>query len=169
MTGKDDGPLGLVSGGIGRLVGRVAPTVIDSVDVDGLVERIDVDALVQRVDVAALVERVDLDALLAKVDIQALLQRIDLNAMLAEVDLNAIMAGVDVQALAKRADIGRLVSESSQDVAGSALDLARRQVVTLDVLLTRVAHRLTGRKDRDWPAGPPALVPLLAGETGVVQ
>lgn len=167
MTGKDDGPFGLVSGGIGRLVGRVAPSVIDSVDVDGLVERVDVDALVQRVDVAALidrvdiaalVERVDLDALLAKVDIQALLQRVDLNAMLADVDLNAILAGVDVQALAKRADIGRLVAESSQDVASSALDLARRQVVTLDVLLTRVALRLTGRKGRDWPAGPAALV-----------
>ena len=132
--------------------------MIDSVDVDGLVERVDVDALVQRVDVSALVDRVDLDAVLAKVDIQALLQRIDLNAMLAEVDLNAIMAGVDVQALAKRADIGRLVAESSQDVAGSALDLARRQVVTLDVVLTRVAHRLTARKDRDWPGPSPGLV-----------
>lgn len=140
MTGKDDGPFGLVSGGIGRLVGRVAPSVIDSVDVDGLVERIDVDAL------------------LARVDLQALLQRVDLNALLADVDLNAILAEVDVQALAKRADIGRLVAESSQDVAGSALDLARRQVVTLDALVAGLALRVTGRKGRDWPAGPPVLV-----------
>lgn len=55
----DDVPLGIVGGSINRLVGRMAPTVIDSVDISAVIERVDVDALVQRVDVAAVVDRVD--------------------------------------------------------------------------------------------------------------
>ncbi len=106
------------------------------------------DGLLSRVDVDALAARLDLNALLAEIDVDALLQRIDIEALLDRIDVNDV---------ARRAEIGDLIAESTGDVAGSALDLARRQAVGLDTLLARTVNRVLGRDPDTMPQGPPVL------------
>jgi uncharacterized RDD family membrane protein YckC len=148
-----------------RVVEQVVPSVVDSVDIDALLERVDIDALLRRIDVDDLLDRIDIDRLLSRVDVQALISRVDvgdivsrvdLNAVLADVDVDALLARIDVAAIAERAKVGELVAQSTRDVAGSTLDLARRQLVALDLLVLRVVHRVMRRTD--WPLGPPSLV-----------
>lgn len=136
---------------VGRLMGAVVPTVVDAVDVDGLIDRLDIDALMARVDVDALLTRIDIDALLTRIDIEALLGRIDLqsligridlNALLAEVDLNALMADLDVKALVDKAGIDQIVAEASTGIFARTLDLARRQLVGLDLIVMGVVDRI---------------------------
>ena len=127
------------------------------VDVDGLLDRVDVDALLARVDVDELLDRVDVDALLARVVVNDLLARVDVDALLDRADVDAVVSRVDVNAVARRARIGELVAESSGDVAGSALDLGRRQAVALDTLLARSINRVLGREASTMPDGPPTL------------
>ena len=124
---------------LGRVVAFVAPVVVQSLDAEELVEALDVDAIVSAIDVDALLEQVDVNALLERVDLDALLDRVDVNA------------------LARRARIGELVAESTGDVAGSALDVGRRQAVGLDTLLAKTVDRLLGRDSESLPQGPPAL------------
>lgn len=133
--------------------------VLGGVDLNALLGRLDMAALLAQIDLDAVLADVDLDALLTKVDLGALLARLDLNEVLANVDLNRLLANIDMVAIAERAEIGRIVSESSQQVAGSALDLARRQVVGLDVLVTRIAGRVFRRNRRGESDAPLTLRP----------
>lgn len=161
---------------LGRVIAVVAPVVVESldpvelmehIDVNAIMDAVDVNAVLDRVDVNALLDRVDVNALLADADLNALVQRADLDAMLADVDLDAVLERVDVDAvlarvdvgeLAKRAKIGELVAESTSDVAGSALDLGRRQAVALDTLLAGVVNRILGRRPEAMPQGPALLI-----------
>jgi uncharacterized RDD family membrane protein YckC len=132
----EDGPL--LPQVFSRVAEQVVPPVVGSVDVDALLARIDVNALLARIDMDALLARVDVDALVQRVDVDALLER------------------VDVAAVAERAEIGELVAQSTRDVAGTTLDLARRQLVAVDLLITRVVRRVW-RPRPPRPLGPPAL------------
>jgi hypothetical protein len=102
-------------------------------------------------------DRVDVDALLDRADIDALLDRVTVQALLDRIDVDDLVSRVDVNAVARRAQIGELVAESTGDVAGSALDLGRRQAVALDTLLARALDRVLGRDSDAMPPGPPAL------------
>jgi len=128
--------------------------IVRRIDVDALAKRIDVDALAQRLDVAALVARIDLNALLAEVDIEALLDRVDVNDLLAEVDLDAALARVDLAPLLLRAGLPDLIAGSTGQVAGSALDVARRQVVGIDKLVSGAVNRLARRDTGSLPVAP---------------
>ena len=132
--------------------------VLDRLDVGSLLDRIDVNALLERVDVNSLMEGLNVDALIQRADVDALLAKVDLDALLARVDMDAVLERVDVAAIAKRADIGDLVAASTSKVAGSALDLGRRQAVALDTLLARTVNRILGRHSDAMPPGPPTLV-----------
>jgi hypothetical protein len=143
-------------------VGRVAEDQINriiAVFVPVVVNSIDPTALMARVDVNAVLDRVDVDALLARVDVNALLDRADVNALIDRVDIDKMLDGVDLKALMERADIGDLVAQSTSQMAGSTLDVGRRQVVGLDTVMMRVVDGLLGRKAEDQPLGPPELVP----------
>lgn len=131
--------------------------LLDRVDVNTLLDRVDVNALLDRVDVNTLLDRVDVDALLDRVGVDALLERVTVQALIDRVDVDGLVARVDVNAVARRAQIGELVAESTGDVAGSALDLGRRQAVALDTLLARALDRVLGRDSDTLPQGPPAL------------
>jgi uncharacterized RDD family membrane protein YckC len=142
-------------------------TVLDRVDVDRLLQRADVDALLGRADINALLDRVDvhrvldrvdLDRVLAEVDVGAVVARIDVDAVLDRVDVERVVDRLDLEALMRRAGIPELIADSTGQVAGSALDLARRQLVGLDVGISRVLQRLLGRDPKALPAGPPTLV-----------
>lgn len=169
---------------LGNLTGSVGNRVIEEVDVDAIVRRIDVDALLARIDVDALLarvavddvldrvdvdrllDRVDVDRLLARVDLEALLARVDLDDLLGRVDLDRLLAHVDVELLVRRAGIPELIADSTGQAANSALDLARRQLVAVDVATMRLVQRLLSRDPGALPPGPPL---LLANREGVVQ
>ena len=168
-NGDDKPRRGVVSRIAARATGRVmdvvdADAVLAEVDVDALMERIDVDALLDRVDINALLDRVDPNALLDRVDPNALLDRVDPNTLLDRVDADRLMARIDVAALVDRIDVEELVQrsgipeivrESTGVLAGSALDVVRRQLVSLDLLISRVIFRVTGRRGAALPNAPP--------------
>ncbi len=144
---------------IDALVGRV--------DIDALVGRVDIDALVGRVDIDALVGRVDIDALVGRVDLNALVSEVDLNAVLARVDVNALVDQVDIQAVARRSGIADMVAESTSQIAGSTLDVARRQIAALDFWVNRAVDALLRRPAGSLPTGPASLVATAdPGEEG---
>jgi uncharacterized RDD family membrane protein YckC len=136
-------------GVLSRVATRATGAVVGMVDVDAILDDIDVNALIARVDVDALLEQVEVDRLLARVDVNALLDR---------VDVDRLMARVDVRALAERAEIPDLVRESTGELAGSALDVFRRQIVGLDAIVGAAAYRLTGADPAQRPLSPPELV-----------
>lgn len=137
------GLLGRVAGSVtGRVVDAVDDLVLDHVDVDALLERVDVNALLDRVDTTRLLDRVDVDRLLEQVDVDRLLDRVDVDRLMSRVDVEALLAGVDLEAIVRRSGVPDIVAESTGRVAGSALDLARRQLVGLDVLVDRVVDRV---------------------------
>jgi hypothetical protein len=138
-----------------RIVEQVVPTVIDSIDLNRVLGRVDINALLEDVDVDALVARIDLDALLARVDVEGIIDRVDIEGLLDD---------VDVAGIAKRADIGDLVAESTTSVAGSALDLGRRQIVGLDEILMRFVTRMLGRDASTLKQGPDLLVAAAEAE-----
>jgi uncharacterized RDD family membrane protein YckC len=185
--GRLDG--GGVTGRLGRLAGTMRDRMLDVVgpaeiverlDVNALIERVDIDTLLDRVDVNALLDRanvnrlldrVDVNALLDHVDVNRLLNRVDVNALLDRADVNALVQRVDIDALVERVDIERvvqragipdIVAESTGNVAESALDLLRRQLLALDVVLMRGVMRILNRDEASQPAGPTS----LAGDGG---
>lgn len=149
------------------MVDVVDPDVImEHVDVNSLLERVDVNAVVSRVDVDALLDEVDVNQLLARVDINDLLARVDVDALIERVDVNAIMSRVDVEAIVDRVDvkditdragIPEIVQESTGALAGSALDVFRRQIVAIDKIVSQAAYRLIRRDPETRPAAPPDL------------
>jgi len=151
-----------------RVVEQVVPTVVDSVDIDALLERMDVNGLLDRIDIDRLLARVDVQALIDRVDVGGLIERVDLDAVLAQVDVNALMERIDVAAIAERAQIGDLVAQSTRDVAGSTIDLVRRQLVAIDLLVLRLVQRVLKRRGAAMEAGPAELLaapPVTARRT----
>lgn len=148
---------------IGRVFGAIVPRAVDSIDPDQLIDRIDVDALMARVDVDALIGRVDIDGLISRVDVDSLLrridvdallqridvdglvQRVDVDALIARLDVDAMLTKVDVKAMVDRAGIDAIVAEATTGVAARTLDLARRQIVGLDLIVLGFVDRLLRR------------------------
>lgn len=135
-------------GMINRVATRATGAVVGMVDVDAIIDEVDVNALLERIDVNALLEQVDVDRLI---------ERVDLDAVLDRVDIDGLMDRIDVRALAERAGIPDLVRESTGELAGSAVDVLRRQVVGLDAIVGGGAYRLTGRDPTERPAAPAEL------------
>jgi hypothetical protein len=174
---KQKGRLSRLAGAVtGRVVETIDPdTVVDHVDLNKLLERIDVEKLLDRIDVDRLLDRVSVDRLLDHVDVNRLLDRVDVNRLLdrmdvnslvdrvdpnrllAHVDFEAILDNVDLEAAVRRAGVPEIVAESTGRVAGSALDLARRQIAGLDLVVDRLIDRLFGRGP-GVQQGPPALI-----------
>jgi uncharacterized RDD family membrane protein YckC len=159
-------------------------TLVERVDLDAALSRVDVDALVARVDVnevlarvdpnlllarvdpQVLLDRVDVDALLARVDPQHVIDRVDIDALLSRidpqtivdrVDMDAVVARVDVQAIVQRSGIPDVVADSTRSMAASMIDLGRRQLVGLDVIVERLIFRILRRGIDQLIRGPAAL------------
>lgn len=142
-----------------RIVEQVVPTVVDSIDLNRVLDTVDINALLEDVDVNALVDRIDIDALLDRVDIDGIIDRVDINGIVQRVDIDGLLDNVDVASIAKRADIGDLVAESTTSVAGSALDMGRRQIVGLDAIVDQFVDRIMGRDPTTMKQGPELLMP----------
>ncbi len=143
---------------LGHVVGAVTNRVLGEVDPDVVVDNLDVNALLDRVDVDRLIARADVNALLDRVDVDALLDRVDADRLLDRVDVEALVQRVDVEALAQRAGIPDIVADSTGQLAGSALDLARRQLVAVDLASWRISQRLLGRDPSAMASSPSVLV-----------
>jgi len=156
--------------GMQRLLEAVAPGLLDTLDIDALVQRIDIDRLVGRIDIDALVRRIDIDRLVrrieiddlvGRIDIDALVQRIDLNAVVARIDVNQVAERLDIDAVVEQTELGTIVARSTSGFASEALDAARSQAADIDTRVSRVVNRALRRKENEVPAGPP----LFSDET----
>ena len=161
-------------GFLSRLASQATGAVVDIVDPEKIVEQIDVNALMERVDINELLSRVDVDDLMGHVDVNKLLDgvdidhlmdRVDVNALLDRVDVNHLMDRVDVKSLTDRAGIPDIVAESTGALAGSAMDVVRRLIVSLDQIVGRFTYNLTGHDSQTRPLAPP----LLEGKTGTAK
>lgn len=126
-------------GVLGRLTGTMADKVLEGIDPDTVLDHIDVNALLDRIDVNALLDRVDVERLLDRVDVDRLLAR------------------ADVEALVRRSGVPDIVAASTGRFAGSALDIARRQVLVVDVLAGQVTDAALRRRQRPWSHAPALL------------
>lgn len=133
------------------------------IDLDQLVQQVDVNGLVQQVDVDGLIQRVDVDALIQRIDVDALMGRVDVDALMARVDVNAMLDRVDLPALVARAGIDQIVRDATTGIATRSIDLARRQVLGIDVVALGLVDRVLRR--RPAPADP--VVPAAAPAVGV--
>jgi uncharacterized RDD family membrane protein YckC len=145
------------AGLVSRLAARATGKVTEIVDPDTVLSKVDVDALMERVDVNALLDRVDMNTLLDRIDVNALLDRIDVDRLLARADVDALLERVDLEGAVRRSGIPDIVKESTGLLAESALDVVRRTLVALDVIVGNAFYRLTARKPQDRPAAPPKL------------
>ena len=123
-----------------------------------MLEGVDANRLLEGVDANRLLEGVDANRLLEGVDVNRLLEGVDANRVLDGIDVNRLVDRVDVQAVTKRANVGGLVAQSTSHVAGSTLDVARRQAVGLDTLIMGLVDRILRRDLAVQPLGPPGLV-----------
>lgn len=144
MATTGDQPPGL----IGRVAGAVTGRVAEVVPPDVLLDHVDIDRLIARIDPNDLLDRVD---------VNALLDRIDVNRLLARVDLDALLAEADIEALVRRSGVPDLVTSSTTQIAGSVIDVARRQVVGLDTIIDRAIDRILRRHPDPAREAPPAL------------
>ena len=132
--------------------------LLADVDIAAILDKVDVDEIVARVDVEQVVGRVDIDAIVARVDIASLLDRVDIEAILDRIDLNELVSRIDVDRLIQETELGAIIASSTTGVASEALDAVRRQGVSLDNVVARVAARVVRRDPDALPAGPPLLV-----------
>jgi uncharacterized RDD family membrane protein YckC len=132
-------------------------SLLDKVDLQRVLERVDLNPVLRNVDLDALLARVDLEALLSRVDLDAVLEDVDLDALLARVDVNRMLADVDLEALVRRSGIPEVVAESTSHIAGSTLDLGRRQIAAFDFWVNHVVARVMRRPPGSDPESPPAL------------
>jgi hypothetical protein len=126
-----------------------------------VVETLDVNALLDRTDLNRLLDQIDVNRLLDRVDVDELIARIDMAALLRQVDVNEIADRIDVAALVERTELGDIVARSSTTLFSETIDLVRSQAVGLDNFLARWVARLLRR---DY-AGPPAPLGTTAAET----
>lgn len=160
--------------GVTRIVGSILDPMINAVDLDELLAGVDLDRVLARIDPNTILERVDLgrviarldlddvlrrvdvDAIVRRVDVAAIVERVDIASIVARVDVDQIVDRVDVPRIVERVNVARVATSTATTMTSSALDLVRRQVARLDVLLASFVRRVFRRR------APTALVP---GET----
>jgi len=104
------------------------------------------------------VSAIDPDVVLDEIDVDALLDRVDPNRLLDRVDVDRLLAHVDLEAIIRRSGVPEIVAESTGAIGARGLDLLRRQLVALDVLIDKVTDTLLRRDFSSEPAGPARLV-----------
>lgn len=115
--------------------------------------------MVETIPPDVVLDHIDIDALLDRIDVNHLLDRVDMDRLLARIDMDALLERVDVEELVRRSGVPDIVAQSTGKLAGSALDLARRQVVGLDTVLMGVVGTVLRRPSAGLRAAPPALRP----------
>jgi uncharacterized RDD family membrane protein YckC len=143
---------------VGGLIGWAVPEVMRNVDTNALLDTIDVQAIVDQLDVDAIAQRLDLDALVQRLDVNDIAARLDLDALIGRLDVDAIAGRLDLDALMRQIDLSQVMGRGTQEIAGSSLDLLRRQLVRLDSLVNRVVDGVLRRDRSEFPVGPAGLL-----------
>ncbi len=133
---------------LGRVAGRLTGRALDIVDPQIVLDHVDIERMLERIDINKVLDRIDANRLL---------DRVDLERVLARVDMNQVLAGVDLEELVRRSGVPDIVAESTSRMAGSALDVGRRQLAGLDTLVDRFVDRILRRPAGSRPVGPPLL------------
>jgi uncharacterized RDD family membrane protein YckC len=141
---------------LGRLAGKVTGRVVESVQPDVILSQIDLDALLDRIDVNRVLDRIDIERLMARIDVEQLMDRVDVDRLLLRVDLDRLVERLDVESLVRRSGLPEVVVESQTRLAGSVIDLIRRQLAGLDAVLNRGVTRLLRRDPASLPTAPSA-------------
>lgn len=139
--------------------------LIERLDLNQILDEVDLNALIDRIGIEQLLERIDLNVLLVNVDLNQLLERVDINALVDRVDVNAIMDDVDISAFTGK--ISSAVTHGTQSFLRSMLDLVRRQVVGLDMVILRFSDGMLRRQPGALQLGPERLIPAGEGESSV--
>ncbi|WP_329000313.1 RDD family protein [Kribbella sp. NBC_00709] len=143
------------NGVLGRLAGKVTSRVVETVqpdlvlshvDLDALLDRMDVNRVLDRIDVDRLIDRIDLEGLIDRIDVERLMDRVDVERLLERVDLDLLVARIDIESLVRRSGLPEVVVESQTRLAGSVVDLGRRQLAGLDAVLNRGVTRMLRRE-----------------------
>ena len=147
--------------------------LLDRLDLDALLNRIELQNLVARLDLAALLETLDLNQLLDRIDVDQLVGRVDIEGVVERVDVNALVERVDVSSVISRVEIkplvedvvgvlseniGSTVTRGTESLFRSLLDVVRRQMVGLDMVILGFVDRLFRRDTALLPTGPTLLV-----------
>jgi hypothetical protein len=101
------GPIETIAQGVAQ---RVIDLVLESLDVNALIDRINLNAVLSRVELNDLLRRVDLNEVLDQVDLNQVIERVDVNQVIDRVDLNQVIERVDVNQVLDRVDVDRLVA-----------------------------------------------------------
>jgi hypothetical protein len=125
-----------------------------------VVESLDVNALLDRTDLNRLLDQIDVNRLLERVDVDKLVERLDMQAVLNQVDINELADRIDVAALIDKTELSAIVTRSSTTIFSEGIDLVRSQAVGLDDFIARWVNRLLrrGTARPAAPLGPPMLV-----------
>ena len=94
------------------------------------------------------------DGFLSRLASQATGAVVDINELLDRVDVDELMDRVDVKSLTDRAGIPDIVAESTGALAGPAMDVVRRQIVSLDQIAGRFTYNLIGPDSQTRPNTP---------------
>jgi len=128
----------------GNAVSAVADTVVECMDVDGVVRKIHINEALARVDFDAVLERIDLNRVLARVDFNRVLDSIDMDAVINRVDVNSVI---------QRSDLSGVIAQSTTGVFTGVLDKLRTQLAVMDLLIFRMKRLHIFRSGR-LPPGP---------------
>lgn len=129
-----------------RLIARlVVPPAVDAIDLNELLADLDVDEILRHVDVDSLLARIDLDALLGQVDVNLLVDRVDVDALLKRVDVESLVERLNITEIVHRVQVDAIVRATAGGLGNRLLDLARRQLVGLDIILTRAVDKVLRR------------------------
>jgi uncharacterized RDD family membrane protein YckC len=119
--------------------------VVGEIDLDRTLERVDLNALLARLDLDALIARIDLNGVLSRVDIEAIIDRVDLDQVLGRVDIDQLMDRININDIVKRVQVDAIVTATASQTGYRVLTHFRRQLLGLDVLVTRLVNRVRSR------------------------
>jgi len=109
---------------VDKVLEQLVPSIIEIIDIDGVVRRIDIDGALERIDINSLLQRVDWDAVIENIDWNKMMNRIDFDAIIERVDLDFIVA------------------QSTAGVFTHSMDSLRIRLVEADLfLLVLTRHR----------------------------
>jgi uncharacterized RDD family membrane protein YckC len=129
-----------------RIAGAVVPKAVELLPVNEVLAEVDMDQLLARIDLNALLARVDMDALLENIDLDAVLARVDINDLVQNVDLDRLVARMNIAELIKRAQVDAIITATAGGLGNRLLDLIRRQLVGIDIIVTRIVDRTFHRR-----------------------
>jgi hypothetical protein len=142
---------------------RVVKLVLQSLDLNEIIDQIDMDRLIDRVDLNRVLDRIDVDGLVQRIDVPAVLDKVDLDLLLERVDFNQVIQRVDINVLVQQTELGAVIAKSTSGVAAEVLDAVRSQTVGLDQFVDRLVSRVLRRKGDRRPLRPSPLIPIESG------